>query len=93
MGNAMACCGKSEPDPNDFKTLHHNDTKGSGVKISQIIKIQALMRGYLDRKKVKKITNNNGGVGGRQLMMHQNNYTGQANFDNPDVLVSILKAL
>ncbi len=81
----MACCGKSEPDPNDFKTLNHNDTKGSGLKISQIIKIQALMRGYLDRKKVKKINNNN--LGGRQLMMHQNNYTGQANFDNPDVLV------
>ncbi len=73
MGNAMACCGKSEPDPNDFKTLGHVDTKGSALKIAQIVKIQAHIRGYLDRKKVKKI---NSGGGARQLMMHQNNYTG-----------------
>jgi len=73
MGNAMACCGKSEADPNNINTAGFlGEGKKGHLNIAQIVKIQALMRGYLDRKKVKKINYN----GGRQLMMHQNNYTG-----------------
>jgi hypothetical protein len=40
MGNAMACCGKNDPDPNNINTAGFGgDTKGGHLKIAQIIKI------------------------------------------------------
>ena len=52
MGNSLACCGKNEADPNNFKVDEFNNLKGSD-KIRMIIKIQAFFRGVLARKRVK----------------------------------------
>ncbi len=40
MGNAMACCGKSEADPNNINTAGFvGETKGGHLKIAPIVKI------------------------------------------------------
>ena len=70
MGN-MACCGKSEADPNNLITSSF-DTKGfSGIKISTIVLIQAHMRGFMARKRVRRIRNTNGSAA--KSMMYYNN--------------------
>ena len=48
-----------------------------------IIKIQALMRGHRDRKIVKALR-----ASKAKSMMNHFDYTGPANFDNPDVQVN-----
>ncbi len=80
MGNSFACCGKNDADPNNVDTNKLSDTKG-GIKIRAIVKVQALIRGYLTRKKVKAIQQS------MQIhpMMHNSDYNGPANYDNPDV--------
>ena len=50
MGNAMACCGKNESDPNNFKVDDFSNIKGD--KLRMIIRLQAAFRGYLARKRV-----------------------------------------
>lgn len=69
MGNAMACCGKTDSDPNNINTGGFGvgttgDKKGSHLNIVLVVKIQAAIRGYLDRKRVKRIKNQ----GGRAMM-------------------------
>jgi len=53
MGNSMACCGKSESDPNNINTAGFSRDINSSDKIALIIKIQAGMRGFLARRRVK----------------------------------------
>lgn len=88
----MACCGKSEIDSNDIKTndftKHLQKLHGSD-KISLIIRIQANFRGFLARKRVQRMREtmgyNNPGMAGRFHMSPD----GQANYENPDVIVRI----
>jgi hypothetical protein len=87
MGQAMACCGKSEIDSNDVKTndftnaykqLKHSD------KIKVIVRIQAFVRGCLARKRVQKLREYRGvhpGMGNYQMSPD-----GVQNFENPDVI-------
>jgi hypothetical protein len=52
----MACCGKSEADPNNITNdpFYGKDSHTvSADKLRMIIKIQALLRGALARKRVK----------------------------------------
>lgn len=40
MGNAMACCGKNDADPNNINTSGFGDNKkGSSFNINHVIKI------------------------------------------------------
>ena len=53
MGNSMACCGKSDTDPNNVNTsLGYN--QGLHLDIKKIIRIQAMARGFLVRMRHKK---------------------------------------
>ena len=52
MGNSLACCGKSDSDPNNLDTNFNKDFQHPN-KMRYIIKIQAVMRGYLTRKHVQ----------------------------------------
>ena len=52
MGNSLACCGKSDSDPNNINTEFGGEFK-SASKLRQIIKIQAHFRGFLTRKRVR----------------------------------------
>jgi hypothetical protein len=70
MGSSLACCGKNEVDPNNLTTSGW-DTKGSNLKITTIVRIQAHIRGYLGRKRVKRIRNQGGSAG--KSMMYYNN--------------------
>lgn len=51
-----------------------------------IIKIQALMRGFRDRKRVKALR-----ASRARSMMNHFDYNGPENFDNPDVQVRSMK--
>ena len=56
MGNTMACCGKSEADPNNITNEPFYGQASSSVsadKLKYIIKIQAFVRGELARKRVR----------------------------------------
>ena len=53
MGNAVACCGKSETDPNNVNTALGYG-QASHLDIKQIIRIQALARGFLTRIRLKR---------------------------------------
>ena len=48
----MMCCNKSNHDLNNIYTAGL-DAKGNHLKITTIVKIQAVMRGYMTRKKMK----------------------------------------
>jgi hypothetical protein len=68
MGQAMACCGKSDIDSNDIKTNFLGLTAGdqlthsphfASLKASDrlviVLKLQAAFRGYMARKRVRMI--------------------------------------
>lgn len=69
MGSSLACCGKSDSDPNNINTELGKDFN-SGAKLKYIIKIQAVMRGYLGRKRVKLIKDSMG----VKSMMHSGQF-------------------
>jgi len=63
MGQTLACCGKSDQEVGEIKTNSKNFYKDHGVSSQFLqlpereqnritIKIQALIRGFLARKKV-----------------------------------------
>lgn len=102
MGQAIACCGKSDVDPNDVKT---NFLTGNGAfdalnqspkfaaltpsqRLALVIKIQSVFRGYLGRKRVSQVREHFYRAGG---MMAYGMPDGgmQVNYDNPDVIVSV----
>lgn len=81
MGSSIACCGKSDSDPNNINTELGRDF--SGAKLKSIIRIQCLFRGVLARKRVRQLKESMG----VKSMMHHANFTGPANYDNPAVQV------
>lgn len=87
MGNAMGCCGKSDDDPNNVNTTGgvHLNAKDfhSGEKLRRIVRIQAAFRGFLGRKRAQNIRS--GAVTAPKSMMHHFNFSGPANYDNPEV--------
>ena len=97
MGQTLACCGKSDTEVGEVKT--NNFYKDHGVssrflqlslreQIRIVIKIQALFRGYLARKRVQQIKQSMGYRTNQGMMV---NYPVDANiplnYDNPDVMV------
>ncbi len=55
MGQALGCCGNNNVDNNDVKTNDFSNTLSqlrAPNKLRYIVKIQAIMRGYLTRKRV-----------------------------------------
>jgi hypothetical protein len=59
MGQTFACCSNNNVDNNDIKTNDFSNSlnrfKQAGDKIQYIIKLQALFRGHLTRKKVNRM--------------------------------------
>lgn len=58
MGQALACCSKSEVDTNDIKTQGHIDILDqlkSAQNVRMIVHIQAAVRGFLTRKHVQQL--------------------------------------
>ncbi len=84
MGSAMGCCGKTEEDANNLNTGTLGREHYGIDKIRRIVKIQAHIRGFLARKRVKVLRATSGG----KSMMNHFNYNGPANYENPDVQVS-----
>jgi hypothetical protein len=80
MGSTLACCGKSDSDPNNINTDLIKDFNSS-AKLKSIIRIQTLFRGFLARRRVRQLKESMG----VRSMMHNTNFTGPANFDNPAV--------
>jgi len=83
MGSAMGCCGKSDEDANNMSigaTLGGRDFQ-SGDKFKRIVKIQAAIRGYLTRKRIRGLKDQDG----FKSMMNNFNFSGPANYDNPEV--------
>ena len=86
MGN---CCSGQTVDPNgDIKTLdnQHLERKMTASQLAMIIKVQAVFRGYLTRKRIRTMQYNAGmGMGGfvygEDGEIHQD-------YDNPKVQVS-----
>lgn len=69
MGTTMGCCGKNDSDPNNITTdLFHKDMAGHD-KLGIIIKIQAVIRGALARKRVRKLK---ASEGTKSMMYHAN---------------------
>jgi hypothetical protein len=71
MGSTLACCGKNEADPNNLTTTGWDSKGGANIKLAIVVKIQAHMRGFLARKRVKRIRNQGGSAG--KSMMYYNN--------------------
>lgn len=58
MGQTFACCSNNNVDNNDIKTndFHNSLNKlKSSDKLALIVKIQALFRGVLARKRVQRV--------------------------------------
>jgi hypothetical protein len=97
MGQTLACCGKNDSEVGEIKT--HNLYKDHGVsskflQLSQkeqiriIVKIQALFRGYLARKRVHMIKQSLGYRTNQGMMVnYQIDGSVPLNYDNPDVMV------
>ena len=83
MGNSLACCGKNESDPNNLDTTKLGNYQGA-TKLRSIIRIQSIFRGYMARKRVKALKE----TYGVKSMMNHFDFTGPANYDNPEVQVS-----
>ena len=96
MGQTLACCSTSEVDNNDVKTnfFAYTDSQSphfAALKLSDrialVIRLQAAVRGFLARKRVRLMKDSYGRVGG----MMANFPVGpdgqiQLNYDNPDVI-------
>lgn len=86
----MACCSKQDIDSNDIKTSDFNskwqDMKHAD-KMALIVRIQSVFRGFLARKRVKRILDAQGFHPG--MGHYQPSPDGVINYDNPDVLVAI----
>lgn len=54
-------------------------------KIKRIVRIQAAFRGFMARKRVKEIKE----MSGTKSMMNHFNFTGPANYENPEVQVRL----
>ncbi len=80
MGNSLACCGKNDTDPNNLDTGKLGQYSGPS-KLRAIIRIQAIFRGYMDRKRVRALKE----TYGVKSMMNHFDFTGPANYDNPEV--------
>jgi len=81
----MACCGKTDSDPNNVNTsgfTNQGDRKGAHFNIQSVVKMQSLIRGFLARRRVQRLRESSG-----RRMMHYGNYNGQANYENQDVQV------
>ena len=83
MGQTMTCCGNSNVDNNDIKTNDfHNKYSNlkNADKVNMIIKIQAVFRGYLTRKRIQEIQGTRGfsGMGGYD--------GGMQNYENEGVM-------
>jgi hypothetical protein len=55
MGSTLGCCSKNEEDPNNVNMQFLDASYNTHNKMRMIIRIQALFRGYLTRKKVRAI--------------------------------------
>jgi hypothetical protein len=97
MGQTLACCGKSEAEVGEIKTNKFYKDHGVSSKFLQlsqreqiriVVRIQALFRGYLARKRVQQIKQSMGYRTNQGMMV---NYPVDANiplnYDNPDVMV------
>lgn len=82
MGAAVACCGNNDPEKCEVKThdpaVGHTREMRDSDKIYLIVKIQAIFRGYLTRKRIREVRGSDG-------MMNRPSYDGVANYDNPEV--------
>ena len=100
MGQTLACCGKSEAEVGEIKTNKFYKDHGVSSKFLQlsqreqiriVVRIQALFRGYLARKRVQQIKQSMGYRTNQGMMV---NYPVDANiplnYDNPDVMVLLL---
>lgn len=79
----MGCCGNSTVDKSgDIQTLDANQLKKrmTARQLALIIKVQATMRGFLTRKKIRQMQYN-AGMGG---YIHE----GENDYDNAKVAVS-----
>lgn len=94
MGQTLGCCGKSEIDSNDIKTNNDFTNQYSRLKHSDkvimIVRIQAGIRGFLARKRVRKLRESRGYRSGGTMPNYQLSPDGQINYDNPDVIVPII---
>ncbi len=59
MGSNVSCCGNQSVDTtHDVKGYDFNLREfNNSTKLRAIVRIQARIRGYMDRKKVQKILN------------------------------------
>lgn len=83
MGQAFGCCGT-----NDGQDMGNVTTTGGTVsqdKMLKIIKMQALVRGFLARRRFARHFGQTNSQG--RAMMHHDNFSGPANYENPDVIV------
>lgn len=82
MGNTLGCCSKHEEDPNNVNMVFLEANYNNKEKMRRIVKIQAIFRGYLTRKRVRLILEQEGINIGSKFR-----FGGAANYENPDVLV------
>ena len=77
MGQTLACCGKSEVDSNDVKTGNFYQEQSllqapkfaalnNQEKVAIVTKIQAAIRGYIDRKRIYQFKVQNGFRSGQE---------------------------
>ena len=97
MGQTFACCSNNNVDNNDIKTNDFNNALSrlkQSDKLYLIVKIQSTFRGYLTRKRVRRLRESNGYGGGRGGMFNNHSSPdGVQNYENPDVLVRILMTI
>ena len=82
----MTCCGKNDFEPNEVQTDPFGGMKDlkSVDKIALIVRIQKQFRGFMSRKRVKRLRE----TGGHHTMPRSSmGPDGTFNYDNPDVLV------
>ena len=90
MGQALACCSKSDVDSNDIKTQGYQylaDRFTHPNTIYIIVRIQAAFRCYMAMKYVKRVREH-------QYQQFPNSYNNvnsdvPFNYENPDVIVII----
>jgi hypothetical protein len=79
-------------DNNDIKTNDFNNALSrlkQSDKIFLIVKIQSAFRGYMARKRVRRLRDSNGYAGRGGMFNNHSSPDGVQNYDNPDVLVRL----
>jgi hypothetical protein len=91
MGTALGCCSKNDEDTHNVNMMFLDAAIfNNRDKLRLIVRIQAVFRGYLTRKRVRAILEAEGvnTMSGALMGKLGGASDGPPNYENPDVLVS-----